>query len=110
MHWIKATAPDGRPCYLNMAAVMSMMRHDAVTLCFLGGVCQVTREDGSLVTYHSNTQVLETPAELLNMLALERGRVPEDVAKPLPKAVTAPVEGARKVEHVAAKPKKKARA
>ena len=107
MHWIKATAPDGRPCYLNMSAVMSMMRHDTVTICFLGGVCQIPKEDGTHVTYHANTQVLETPAELLNLPVIAHGRAQPEPTKPsLPRAVTAPVAGARPVEHIAARRRK----
>ena len=111
MHWVKATAPDGRPVYINMSAVQSMMRHDAITLCFLGGVCQITKEeDGKQFTYHANTQVLETPDELLNLPRIEHGEAKPEPAKPsLPRAVTAPVAGARPVDHVAAK-KRKAKA
>lgn len=118
MHWVKATAPDGRPCYINLSAVHSMMRHDKVTLCFLGGVTvlnQTDPESGETrqVVHHANTQVLETPAQLLNLPIIEPGKAVEDpiTLKPsLPRAVRAQVEGARKVEHVAASKKRRAQA
>lgn len=100
MHWVKATAPDGRPCYLNMSAIMSMIRVDSLTICYIGGLCQVAREDGSTTIVHANSQVIETPAELLNLPAIEPGNAEADSVWPPPPApslATAPPTKRRKV-------------
>jgi hypothetical protein len=77
MHWIKATAPDGSPAFINLAAILSMKRVDekGITMLFIGGVTSMKSrgEDGSdrEHLFHANTQVKETPEALFALPKIE---------------------------------------
>jgi hypothetical protein len=65
MHWIKATAPDGKASYLNLDAIPHMLEGTVdgqpATIVFFGGVG--AKIDGSPL--YATTAVMETIAELL---------------------------------------------
>ena len=80
MHWIKATGfspikeNDRVPVYINMAAVQTMVRGANATSVLLGGIAVEGFKDdnpNTPNTYYSNTQVHETPEELLAMPAVD---------------------------------------
>ena len=80
MHWIKATGystiegNDRKPVFINMAAVQTMVRGGNVTSVLLGGIAVEGLKDNNPNTpnlYYCNTQVHETPEELLALPAID---------------------------------------
>jgi hypothetical protein len=80
MHWVKATAPDGTPAYINLDAVpvmqSGMLEDRPVTVLFLGGVA--AKIDGSLV--YAKTLVVESIPEIFLL--------PRIMASPICKTLT----------------------
>jgi hypothetical protein len=64
MHWVKATAPDGRPQYVNLASATSMMPVGDGTMIFLGGIAAVKDASGADRFQFALTSTRETPDEL----------------------------------------------
>lgn len=69
MHWIKATTPDGREQYLNLANVFSMLSDGKSTMIFVGPLAV----DSTGAMRYSTTATKETPEELLAMAPVVPG-------------------------------------
>lgn len=80
MHWVRATAPDGRPQYVNLASATSMMPSNDGTVIFLGGICALKDAKGADRFQFALTSTRETPDQLF---ALPRILVNEAPAIPL---------------------------
>lgn len=64
MHWIKATAPNGRPNYINMAAVANILPgDDGGSIVFMAAIAATP--DGKI--RYLTTATTESPEELLAM-------------------------------------------
>ena len=64
MHWIKATAPNGRPNYINMAAVANILPgEDGGSIVFMAAIAATP--DGKI--RYLTTATTESPEELLAM-------------------------------------------
>ena len=61
MHWVKATTPDGRVQYVNLAAIPTILPAPEGAVVFLGGVG--AKVDGTAL--YATTTTKETPEQLL---------------------------------------------
>lgn len=91
--WVKATTPDGRPAWVNIAAVPTMMRanDDLSTIIFLGGVTAMVERspDGGNKQgiRYATTMVQESPEQLI---AMARSGQPLPAAPMPPKSAAKP--------------------
>lgn len=94
MHWVKATTPDGRPTYINLAAVQNIMdRTDAPgSILFLGGIS--IKADGG--TAYATTATKETPLELIALPEIHQDVAAKAVQATGPKGTAKPKAPAKR--------------
>lgn len=81
MRWIRATGINNEPVYINMAAVQTMMRapNGKSTMLYLGGMALREMGEGPPQVHYANTQVLESPEQLLAMPVVDPATIDHEV-------------------------------